>query len=279
LHAAEAAARNQPIVDGRLSEAIAGPAMQLAAEIRAANLPSVRFWGHLIPLSANIAGRRQFVETAVTKTVGRGARLEATVGSLDGRVAGVESAAKVALPHLSEELALRERPIREQWEARGDGMLQEIGRLTDPALIVPRCEVLLVHPALGGGGEAHLSYNSVRFEAVLANPVAELPEVVRLAWLVAQLHLDLPVHSEAIHADRLPHIARWAMLIPALIAAESVELVRFAPDEVGRAIAAWRLSAPEGVDGAALIRDWWQTYVDARPPWRVALEALDQMFG
>jgi hypothetical protein len=192
LHAAEAAARNQPIVDGRLGEAIAEPAMQLAAEIRSANLPSVRFWGHLIPLAANIAGRRQFVETAVTKTVGRGARLEATVGSLDARVAGVDAAVRGALPHLSEELALRERPIREQWEARGAGMMQEIGRLTDPDLIVECCDVMLIHPALGGGGEAHLSYNSVRFEAVLANPVAELPEAIRLAWLIAQLH-----HSDA----------------------------------------------------------------------------------
>jgi hypothetical protein len=279
LHAAEAAARNQPIVDGRLGEAIAEPAMQLAEEIRSANLPSARFWGHLIPLAANIAGRRQFVETAVTKTVGRGARLEATVGSLDARVAGVDAAVRGALPHLSEELALRERPIREQWEARGAGMMQEIGRLTDPDLIVECCDVMLIHPALGGGGEAHLSYNSVRFEAVLANPVAELPEVIRLAWLIAQLHLDLPVHSEAIHTDRLPHIARWAMLIPTLIAAESVELLRFAPDEVDRAVAAWRLSAPPGVNGAALVRDWWQTYVDARPPWSVALAALDQMFG
>lgn len=279
LHAAEALARDQPIVDGRLAEAIAAPAMQLDAAIRAANVPNGRFWGHLIPLAANIGGRRQLVETAVTKTVGRGARFEATVGNLVAAVAGVEAAVRAALPHLSEELALRERPIREQWEARGAGMLQEIGQLTDPALIAERCEVLLVHPALGGGGEVHLAYNSVRFEAVLANPVAELPEAVRLAWLIAQLQLDLPVHSEAIHADRLPHIARWAMLVPALIAAESVELVRFAPDEVGRAIAAWRLSVPHGVDATALIRDWWQTYLDARPPWKVALAALDQMFG
>jgi hypothetical protein len=137
----------------------------------------------------------------------------------------------------------------------------------------------LVHPALGGGGEAHLAYNSVRIEAVLANPVAELPEVVRLAWLIGQLHLDLPAYGETIHADRLPHIARFAMLPPALSAAEAVELGRFSVDSVRLALAAWRLSVPADVDGAALLYEWWQTYRQTRPPWPVAMAALDQMFG
>src|SRR5437879_6413466 len=105
LHAAEAAARNQPIVDGRLAEAIAEPALQLAAEIRAADLPAARFWGHLIPLAAtNIAGRRQLVETVVSKTIGRGPRFEAVVANLEACVAGVETAVRAALPHLSDEL-------------------------------------------------------------------------------------------------------------------------------------------------------------------------------
>jgi len=279
LHAAEAASRNQPLADERMAAAVELPAMQFAAEIRAAQLPEARFWRHLIPLAANISGRRQLVETAVTKTIGRGPRFEAMVAILKACVAEIDNAVRAALPDLNEELTLRERPLREQWEARGPGMLREIGRLTEEALLAPNCEVLLVHPALGGGGEAHLAYNSVRIEAVLANPITELPEVVRLAWLVAQLQLDLPALSESIHADRLPHIARYAMLPPTLVAAQAVELVRFTPDELGRAISAWRLAAPPDVDAAALISQWWQTYQETRPPWRVALAALDQMFG
>ncbi len=279
LHAAEAISRNQLLADSRLAAAIKEPALRLAAEIRAANLPSARFWGNLIPLSANITVRRQLVETAVAKTVGRGHGFETTVANLDAVVATVEAAMRAALPNLNDELALRERPLREQWEARGAGMLHRIGQLTDEALIAPQCEVVLVHPALGGGGDAHLSYNSVRIEAMLTNPNAELPEIVRLAWLIAQLQLDLPIYSDAIHADRLPHIARYAMLPPTLIAAESVELVRFAPDALHKAIAAWRPAVPPGVDPAALISEWWQTYQETRPPWRVALAALDQLFG
>jgi hypothetical protein len=176
-------------------------------------------------------------------------------------------------------LPLRERPLREQWEARGPGLLSHVSQITEEDLIVESAEVLLVHPALGGGGDAHLAANAVRVEAVLANPIAELPEVVRLAWLIAQLKLDLPLYSESIHADRLPHVARYAMLPAILSAAEAVELVRFTPQTMRQAVIAWRLFEPLGVDGAGLAMQWWQTYQETRPPLRVALTALDQMFG
>jgi hypothetical protein len=279
LHAADALGRKLPFADTRLEGALQVPAAQLAAEIRAAHLPPDRFWRHLIPLAANLEVRRQLVETAVTKTAGRGPRFEPIVTNLSASIAAVDAAVRATLPQLADELALRQRPLREQWDGRGGGMLREIGRLTDEALLVPKCDVLLVYPALGGGGDAHLPYNSVRIEAVLANAVAELPEVVRLAWLIAQLQLDRPIYSESIHADRLPHVARYAILPAVLAAAETVELVRFTPEIVRLAVAGWRLAAPAGVDAAALTLGWWQTYQQDRPPWNVALAALDQMFG
>ncbi len=279
LHAAEAVARNEPLADARLAEALTGPAQEFAADIQAVGLPAERFWRHLIPLSANLAGRRLLLEAALTKTIGRGPRLETIIASLESALAAVDRANKAALPNLNEELALRERPLREQWEARGNGMLQRIGQLTEGGLIVPQCDVLLVHPALGGAGEAHLAYNSVRIEAVLANPNAELSEVVRLAWLIAQLQLDLPKYTDTIHADRLPQIARYAMLPPALLAAESVELQRFTPELIVAAIAAWRCDVPSEIDAATVVSQWWQTYMETRPPWHVALAALDQMLG
>jgi len=279
LHAAEASARRAVFADSRLAEAIRVPASQLAAEISAAHLPQARFWQHLIPLAGTRDHRRGFVETAVAKTAGRGPQFEQVVSGITAHVAALDVTVKAALPELANELSLRERPLREQWEARGPGLLTQIGCLTEESLIVPQCEALLVYPALGGGGEAHLAYNSARIEAVLANPVPELPEVVRLAWLIAQLQLDLPIYSESIHAERLPHIAKYAMLPAALAAAECVELVRFTPALVSSAISAWRLAIPSGFDASGLVMDWWQTYQQARPPWRVGLEALNEMFG
>lgn len=279
LHVAEAISRRQSLADLRLAAAIEAPAGLLAAEIRGSQLPERPFWGHLLGLSSSGAARRLVVETAVTKTAGRGGRFADIVSTVAAGMAGVEAALMEVVPNLPEELELRCRPLREQWEARGPGMLRSICCWTEEGLIVEECEVSAVYPALGGGGGAHLAYNSVRIEAVLANPVAELPEVVRLGWLLAQLQLDLPRYSEDIHPERLPHIAAFAMLPAALAAAADVELVRNPTQVLGPAIAAWRLPAPPEIDAAALVEQWWQTYQEARPPWRVALVALDQLFG
>jgi hypothetical protein len=279
LHAAEATTHARPPADERLAEALRPSAAAFAGEIRAAGVPAERFWAHLIPQAANTDNRRQLIESCVTKSAGRSPRLNAIVSNLTAALSSLEVAAQAALPKLAEELALRERPLREQWEARGPGLLLQIGALTEPALVPESCQVLLVHPIQGGGGEAHLPYNSVRIEAVLANPVAELPEVVRLAWLIAQVQLDLPIWSEAIHASRLPHVARFALLPPALAAAENVELARLSPDTLRQAIVAWQIAAPPDLDAATLLLEWWQTYQATRPPWRVALTALDRLFG
>lgn len=279
LHAAEAISRNLPLVDPRLAETIVGPAHHLASLIRAAQLPAERFWRHLLGLAATNDSRRQVVEAALIRTIGRGPRFEQLSADLTAAVMEVESAQRIALPNLAHELPLRERPMREQWEARGPGLLFQLEQFTEEGVLPERCDVLLVHPALGGGGEAQMASNSVRMEAVLANPVAELPEIVRLAWLIAQLQLDLPAYSEAINTDRLPHLARYAMLPAVLAAAEAVELTRFTPQTMRQAVIAWRLAEPLGVDSAALAGAWWQTYLEARPPFRIALAALDQMFG
>jgi len=84
--------------------------------------------------------------------------------------------------------------------------------------------------------------------------------------LIAQLQIDLPVYSESIHADRLPHIAQYAMIPAALLAAETVELPRFAPASWPERFPPGAWSFPQDVDAAALIGQWWQTYQETRPP-------------
>lgn len=279
LHAADAMGRGVPLADSRLAEALRTPAEFLAGEIAAAGLPAARFWRQLLALSAEIQGTRMLTETAVAKTIGRAGRFEAVVSALAAAIAAIEAAGRAALPDLTEELELRERPLREQWEARGPGLLFQLANLTDERLLPESCTVVLVHPALGGAGEAHLTANQVRIEAVLANPHAELPEVVRLGWLIGQLQLDLPIFSEQIHPDRLPHIARLALLPPILTAAETVELAAFNPHTLQLAVNAWRLTVPADLEPVQLLMQWWQTCQETQAPWPVALAALGRMIG
>jgi hypothetical protein len=136
--------------------------------------------------------------------------------------------------------------------------------------------VLLVHPVLGGGGEAHLLYDSLRVEAVLYHPVPELPETLRLAWLIAQLNQELPGYSEAIDPVRLHDLAAIALVPAALMSAEYVDLARFDEPTLARALQAW--GVPLVTEATpALVWDWWHTYFETRPPWRIALQALDHL--
>jgi hypothetical protein len=279
LHAAKAIVDGRALADQRLSVALQSAAVELQSRIDSAGLPSEVMWRHLIPLAATIESNRQLAELALTKAVGKSTRAEVQIASLAQAIAQLESAMRGVLPKFDEELALRVGPLRQQWEARGPGLLFGVGRLTEEGVLPSNVEVALLHPAIGGAGEAFLPYNLVTIEGVLTNPHPELPETVRLGWLVGQLNADLPRYGENVLAQRLAHVAGFAVLPPVLQAAEDVELVQNSPQLIGKAISAWNLSVLPDVDAAALISDWWSTYLDGRPPWGVALTALDQMFG
>jgi hypothetical protein len=276
LHAAWGAVRGWTIADPRLTE-LPPLARELDGELNALGLPTQRVWPLLAAHAASIDSNRLLAQTVLRKAIGAGLLAERAVEPLAGRITALEAAVQRAIPDLVEQLALRVRPLQEQWEGRGPGLMRIIGKRTDERLIVETADVLLVHPVFGGAGEAHLQQNAVRIEAVLANPHPELPEVVRLAWLLAQLNCDLPMFGEAVHPERLPLVVQLALLPPVLAAAEEVELVRSTPTLWSGAASAWRIAAPPSLDLATILPAWWQTVEESRPSWAIALAGLDQM--
>lgn len=260
-----------------LAEAIAEPARALRDEIRSFRLPEAPFWDHLAAMSAEIENDRELVERALRKTIAAGAIMPTMIHGLAARVADVEAAVQRVLPELVEEMADQADFLRDQWKARGTGLLGRIVELTDPGVLVPNATVMLVYPVLGGGGGAHLATNRVHVETVPSDSVEQLPEVVRLAWLLAQLNVDLPVFSDRIHRDRHPLIASLALLPPALAAAMPDEWEPCSRENIELALATWHVDGPAGVDLPEIVATWWETYSASRPPWSVALTALDQM--
>ena len=272
LHAAAALLRGESLADGSLAGILVEPSAVLQAEIEGLHLSPERFWQNLLGFAATIESNRELARLVLVKTIGKGAAAERAESRIAGAVTSIESTFNNHLPKLAEELPLRMGPLREQWEARGPGFLRQIGLLTEETLLVEQAEVVVLHPALGGSGQAWLAGNQVRIEGVLANPFPQLPEVVRLGWLLAQLNLDLPALSENVHADRLPRVAEIAMLPAALSAGREVELCQDSPDLLAQTILNWRLSAD-----ATVVTQWWETYRESRPPIAVALAALDKM--
>jgi hypothetical protein len=272
LHAAEVLLAGRATVDPKLGAALSEQARLLAEELEAIGIAPADFFAHAIPLTTRFDSHTRLAAATLTKLVG--ARPPGSADALlSGRLLSMTDAMHAAYPGLVDELELRSGPLREQWEARGAGLLATVRRLTEEDVVVEAADVVLVQPALGGGGGAHPPYNLVHFEAVLANPHPELPEVARLGWFWAQLNRDLPKYEESIGRERMTHVGPLAVLPPVLAAAEEVELLKFDARLLEAALLAWDAPAAD----PAVLMNWWDTYHASRPAWSVALAALEQM--
>ena len=264
--------------DSPLAAALAEPADLLIREIRTLGLPEPQIWHQLLPLSAQVANNRQLAEVVLQKTVGRNARADAAVAPLAGRIGDLERAAMAATPDLVDQIEAQSQFLRSGSKTAGDGLLQTVGRLTDDRLLVSRAEIAMVPPLAGGGGLEHLPYNSVSIEAVAADPAGGLPEAARLVWLISQLNIDLPMFSENIAPLRRPLLAGLALLPAVLTAAAERGLIEGeASQHLGAAAQAWGAGECGTAAPIDAVRNWWTTYVASRPPWPVALAALDRM--
>jgi hypothetical protein len=285
LYAAVCMSGGLRVADARLAEAFA-PALDFAlAEFEACGAPAEL----LLPVMTGLAARgvednRQLVEQSISRTIGKHMFTPAAVSRLSTAIGGLkaaflnayhQTAASETRP-LVDELLLRGRPLLEQWEARGPGLLVQIARSTEEGVVAEAAEVTLVYPLVGGNGLAHRSINTVSFEAVLTNPVAELPEVLRMAWLLAQLNCSLPKYSEHIAVEHRAAVAQWALVPPVLAAAEYVDLASLSPESLALAMTAWRLPHADGQRAESLLQ-WWTTYQAGSTPWAVALAALERM--
>jgi hypothetical protein len=278
LYACDALRRHIPFVDTRLAEALREPAGKLVRAISTSELPVERVWANLVPVVATHEHDtpRQQVETAVFKVIPRHL-LHANLDQLADRLAAFERSFMAALPNVVEELELRARPLREQWDARGPGLLNGVGEITEGELVPAQGTVNLVHPVLGGGGIVYPNFNTVLLEAVLTNPVPALPEVVRLGWLVSQLNLEMPRYQGEMPRERVFELGSWAMLPATLAAAQDLDLAKLDEPTMRQAIKAWRIAAPRSSAFVHDLMSWWKTYQVDRPPWNVAIMTLDML--
>jgi hypothetical protein len=68
-----------------------------------------------------------------------------------------------------------------------------------------------------------------------------------------------------------------AMIPAVLTAAAEVELARCEPASMELALAHWRVDEEHPAGTAETLMAWWQTYLETRPSWTLALVALEQM--
>lgn len=275
FYAAAQLAEGRPFVNDSLAAALAPAAKQLCDAFAAHGVPPTAMFAHLIPLAGQIENNRELARTTLSKTIPAAAVAQAVDGVARALVA-VELGFEAALPDAARELELREQPLRMQWEARGPGLTYTLRRLTSAEFLVETATVALVHPVVGGGGGSHWPYNTVTIEAVLTDAQPRLPEIVRLAWLLAQLNLDLAQFADRLTRAQLERSGSLAVLGLTLYAAQEVELTTCDEKALALAVSLWT-SEQRGTEVGATLRAWLETYLDSRPELPIAIAALDEM--
>jgi hypothetical protein len=211
LYAAALVAADRPLVDLELAERLRPIVAETDAALQRCGVDRSRFWNNVVPWSAGLPAP---CHTEIA------ARLAAALAASPS-------------PLADDELTLRSGPLRAAWEARGPGLWHSLQNVLQDNLRSLSASVILVRPALGGGGEVFAEHSAISFEAMLANPHPALPEVVRLAWLLAQICIGSSIDER--------HNAAPALVPATLAAAEEVELARCDSPTVAAALHAWHL--------------------------------------
>ncbi|QDV25001.1 hypothetical protein [Aureliella helgolandensis] len=256
-------------------------ALKNAAQELKSTLTSMRVqrdlaWEELLCLAPDEEGIPDFVARFCRKC---GCDTDPNLNLLEHALRRVLVDFRQAFPKNPEEMRVRTGPLKLQWDARGPGLLHTIGRFTVPDLIVESARILLVQPILSGAGYVHFRTNRVHTEALLTDDDPELPEILRIAWMLAQLDFERSVYVDLVNRRRLNLLAGLAMLPAALMAADYLEMGHYSTQSLRKALVQWRV-APAGYDVDAIIQiltTWWETYDVDRPEWRIALGALSRL--
>jgi hypothetical protein len=269
FHAAEACFFQRAFADQRLADALAGPVEALRERLNVDKLAAVPFFDYLVPLSATM-GTYELAKIVLSKFMGD--ELRFIVEHWRTIFSHINNAYRSAAPP-SGNLVQLAAPLRQEWDLHSPGLLSAVVRWTDKNILPDEASVVVMPPILGGAAKGHPRNKLACIEVLEGNPVADLPEVVRLTWAVSGLNLNLPVYSENVRANRLPIVAPLAMIPVALSAAAHLELAPITDETMTRAVEAWIGPGPE--ERAQQLIQWWETYKAMRPPWGRALQGLD----
>jgi hypothetical protein len=243
---------------------------------------SQRLWDGLIVLSSKIQSNSALADQLLSDFID-GFVEQVAAQRLVGAITDVEASFKLLFPKYLEQFDFRIRPLHEQWVGYGNGFLAHLRRLTRNDAWVKEANVIGVQPILGGAGRSHCEHQSIHIEAVLTNPLAEIPEIIRLGWLVSQLY-TVPFRSQlGLSPADTAHLLPIAMLVPCLASAEVLELTKCTEANAELSIEQWNIAVPSHRDVASdlvpMLMEWWETCLKTKPDWDVALKALALRIG
>jgi hypothetical protein len=283
LHAARCWATGASGIDAALATKIAEPLAELTKRLAASELDLESFWSRLIAASASGSSDQDACRTALLAAGIGELGLDACASAILTCLADARLAYQERFPKSTQQLSLRARPIREQWDGYGAGLLRRIAKKTHESFIPKSAVCVLLSPYRGGDGDCDPATSTLWIEAVLTNPVPSVPEVLRVTWLLTRIGMGamvLPAQAAEENEDR----ARAAMVVAlaglpvVLDAACYLELIPSPGITAGlidNAMQTW--FGPMEPAVVEILDKWWSQSEELKPPFPIALKALDRM--
>src|SRR6056297_177735 len=273
LYAAGAVAQNQAVADAALDDLLIGPVSDINSQLGMADLDLAKFWQTLVASGFEEGDDATRCEAALVEVGCSPLSTDTLARTIAGKLTDIRLAFNERLPKLAEQLPLRGRPLQTMWEERGPGLVREIRQATHADLLPKRATLCFVQPVCGGGGQIDPLRQRVWVEAMLTNADPAVPEVLRVAWLIARLGMRQAQANRLIDPAHLPAVTALALVPIVMHAGQELEL--FAPGELPlrRAMELWQQApTPQMVD---VLGDWWEQFSSGETPFPVAIKALD----
>lgn len=277
LHAAAAYCGDQPLVDAQTAAAMVPWVETIRDRLGVADVNVTKFWHSMIAQGKRGKDQRGRVEIALGDAGCGSLAADSLATMIAGLLSDLQLAYAHAFPRLEQQLPLRAGPLREQWDARGPGFMAVVGKLTHRDLMPKRAEVTFVQPATGGGGGASPEHRLVWFEAMLTNPHDDVPEVLRLGWLLAQIGLGHRSASKLVAPEHLPKLSALALLPIVIDAGQEVEMIGHV--DVARLIDVWNLRRTASELSPGRLQQWWSQLRSSNTPFPVGFKALQTMLN
>ncbi len=281
IHAAYVVATDAVCSDRKTQQALVAPATEINNRLLSASVDVASFWRRLFAEYAFDSASDRAVEIALISAGGSELQLEQTAAAISNRLGECRLAFHSRFPKLADQLELRLVPLKQRWDEVGSELLSaiadQIWEDRPPADWWPaRVTGVAVQPMRGGDGDYDSDAVKFWIEALLSDADPDVPEVLRVAWLLTQLALQIQMREKSSETvSGMP----WTLGSVPIVLSASID-AGIIPGGNDRQIEAtlqlWRLG---DWSTARTLHTWWQQWQKNKSPMPVAVKALDKMLG
>ena len=273
-HAAHIVAIGAAFADPKTEQLLVDPVTAINNRMVASSLDVAAFWQRylheiMVDTELSAACAEALLAAGCSEL-----QIDQIARAVRGRLVDARGLFLKKFPKLVDHLQLRSRPLRDQWDTFGAGLLREVGRQIwgeqPPKRWSPtRIDALVVQPIRGGDGDYDTNRKRIWVEAMLTDVDPGVPEVLRIAWLITRLTIDAYIRDET--DDALA--GSWSMVSVPLVleAGRELGIIRGTELPIAQAMNLWRF---RDSSTAETLGRWWQEYCDNSMPLPAALKIL-----